>query len=64
MKYYAVGMNLRVIVTAIAVSLSLSSISSAGKVEIWPYEKLLREVDLVVIARALSKVVGRLGHTI
>ncbi|MGB1889004.1 MAG: hypothetical protein ACPHOK_05305, partial [Akkermansiaceae bacterium] len=44
------------IVTAIAASLSLSSISSARKVEIWPYEKLLKEADLVVIACAVSKV--------
>lgn len=56
MKHYTVGINFRVIVTAIAASLSLSSISSARKVEIWPYEKLLKEADLVVIACAVSKV--------
>lgn len=56
MKHYTVRMNFRVIVTSIAASLSLSSISSARKIEIWPYEKLLKEADLVVIARAVSKV--------
>ena len=54
MKHYTVGINFRVIVTAIAASLSLSSISSARKVEIWPYEKLLKEADLVVIACAVT----------
>ena len=47
-------MNFRVFVTAIAASFSLSSISSARKIEIWPYEELLKEADLVVIARAVS----------
>ena len=56
MKHYTVRMKFRVFVTAIAASLSLSAISSARKIEIWPYEKLLKEADLVVIARAVSKV--------
>lgn len=54
MKHYTVRMNFRVFVTAIAASFSLSSISSARKIEIWPYEELLKEADLVVIARAVS----------
>ena len=55
MKHYTVRMDFKVFVTAIAASFSLSSISSARKIEIWPYEKLLKEAELVVIARAVSK---------
>lgn len=55
MKHYTVRMNFRVFITAFAASFVLSSISFARKIEIWPYEKLLKEADLVVIARAVSK---------
>ena len=54
MKHYTARMNFRVFVTAIAASFSLSSISSARKIEIWPYQELLKEADRVVIARAVS----------
>ena len=56
MKHYTARMNFRIFITAIAASLSVTAISSARKIEIWPYEKLLKEADLVVIARAVSKV--------
>lgn len=40
--------------TTIAVIFGLSAASSARQIENWPYEKLLKEADLVVIAHAVS----------
>ena len=46
----------RATITAIAGILCFSSISSARQVEDWPYERLLKEADVVVVARAVSTV--------
>jgi len=49
-------MKNRIFATAVAIVFGLSAISSARQIEIFPYEKLLKEADLVVIARAVSTV--------
>ena len=49
-------MKNRIFAIAVAIVFGISAISSARQIEIFPYEKLLKEADLVVIARAVSTV--------
>ena len=56
MSHHTMNTLNRATITAIAGILCFSSLSSARQVEDWPYERLLKEADVVVVARAVSTV--------
>ena len=56
MKHYPMRTNYRVFVIAVAGLLTFFGIGTGRQIESWSYENLLKEADLVVIARAVSTV--------